>query len=115
MDRQYAIRLVIFEYLLPEQRRIRVSVLKKCMCTGITKKEHNQRLFMLRLLLLSDRLLESQGFSTTFYLPITTKHTNMTPVVDALIDGNGPYHWLGGANPFYGVCLMMDLGVPYPP
>lgn len=109
MDHADALRLVVFEYLLPEMRRQRARVFLASVAKaqiGPWFTEHSVGGLMHRLLLLSDRLLALHGHATSFTLPLTTKYTSMSPTVDALVDGDGPWRWTGGADPFYGVCVF---------
>ena len=101
MDREDAIRIVIFEYLLPAQKLHRALILKRCLnnadidlhwnpsrhWAGIFEEMH----------WLSERLLETHGFPTSYIYPWTMRHKkgclNRSLNVRALIDSDGPFVW----------------------
>ena len=101
MDRADAIRLVVFEYLLPENRKQRGRVLQKCLADErIDRQWHPSRHFagvFEEMHLLSERLLGTQGFATSYAYPTTVRHSNeeinKSQVVKALVDGDGPFVW----------------------
>jgi len=74
MNHEFALRLVIFEYLLPEQRRKRCN----CLCntlnntshslfgSGIPPYEKNKEGFFEYLMLFSDQLLGIRGYPSSF-------------------------------------------------
>lgn len=99
-DIYVALRLTIFEYLLPLQRKRRVALfLDSCkeedldvsMCINKPAEIFEY------LLVLSDRLLSKHGFATSYIYPYTLRHEN--PVIDcrqtvsALVDAEGPFVW----------------------
>ena len=101
MDKEFAIRLVVFEYLLPMQRNIRSETIHFCMKSeGLTVERpiylHISGI-MEDLVRLSDRLMEGHGFPTSYVYPLTYKHTFPfladRPLVNALVDSNGPFYW----------------------
>lgn len=102
MDREDAVRIVVFEYLLPMQRRARLRCIRDCMqrermSDFAAGPEPTLGGLLERLLLLSDCLLKTQGFPTSFVMPLSMMHSN--PECDArrnvsvLIDSPGPYRW----------------------
>lgn len=98
MDRADALRLVVFEYLLPMQRRRRVARLAHCFaCVDAGQIASNQTVggVFEELLRLSDRLLE--GFGTSYWYPLTMQHEDgrydRRRLVAALVDSPGPYAW----------------------
>ena len=101
MDRNDALRIVIWEYLIPEQRKRRMAQLsRQFAAAGIDETWapdwHLEDIFE-ELLLLSDRLLHSQGFSTSYVYPISMRHQdsriNNRRIVCALVDSEGPFVW----------------------
>ena len=94
-------RLVVFEYLLPLQRKNRVRLFLECcshicadigadMCktpAGVFEELH----------ILSDRLLSKHGFATSYIYPYTLRHENeqinRRRNVYALLDCEGPFVW----------------------
>mgnify|MGYP001271887938 CR=1 FL=1 len=70
MDRQDALRLVIFEYLLPTQRKARCDFLQSVLLAHrggrFLPAEPNLAGLMKHLLLLSDALLNTRGYPTSF-------------------------------------------------
>ena len=97
MDRADALRLVVFEYLLPMQRRRRVARLSHCFaCADVGRDAHQNAGGLFEdLLRLSDRLLE--GFGTSYWYPLSMQHEDdrydRRRLVAALIDSPGPYAW----------------------
>ena len=100
MDREYAIRIVIFEYLLPMQRKIRHDAI----CDALDESQLNvswsryEHLGIFEeLLYFSDRLLARHGFPTSYIWPVTMQHENGElddrKNVSALIDSTGPLTW----------------------
>lgn len=99
MDKNFALRLVIFEYLLPLQRRRRVEQLERAFSledvnihwtpsyhlAGVVEELHR----------ISEQMLHSQGFATSYTYPITFKHENceLRRNVSALVDSEGPFVW----------------------
>ena len=95
MDREDALRLVVFEYLLPMQRRARLECLRGCMereCMAKDGPDPSIGGLMNRLLMLSDTLLQTQGFATSFVMPLSMKDVDRVNV-SALVDSPGPYRW----------------------
>ena len=101
MDRADAIRLVVFEYLLPANRRQRARVLQKCLNDErIDCDWHPSRHFagvFEEMHLLSERLLGTHGFATSYVYPYTLRHAreeiNLSKTVKALVDSDGPFVW----------------------
>ena len=101
MDRNDAIRIVIFEYLLPMQRDTRVKIIQKSF-----KKEnvtvdwvpeiHPAGIFE-EIHRLSEQLLYSQFFATSYIYPLTMQHEDSQlderKNVCALVDNEGPFVW----------------------
>lgn len=101
MDREDAIRLVVFEYLLPLQRERRVRAMRRAFALerigadwvpergfgGIFEELHR----------ISEHLLRAQGFATSYTYPLTMHHDNAEitrrPTVNALVDSAGPFVW----------------------
>ena len=100
MDREDALRLVVFEYLLPMQRKQRARILRRCLeqeridwrrpsryVAGVFEEMH----------WLSERLLETHGFPTSYIYPWTMRHDNeelnRSMTVKSLIDSEGPLVW----------------------
>ena len=100
MDREDACRLVIFEYLLPGQKLQRARVIQGCFENEFDRlfrpSRHLSGLFE-EIHWLSERLLASQGFSTSYIYPMTMRHENeelnRRLNVRALIDSDGPFVW----------------------
>ena len=101
MDFEFAIRLVVFEYLLPMQRDLRtralLSSLRRADLHGNwNDMSHPAGLFedMLRL---SDELLGLHGHPTSYIYPTTMMHDDgrydARRNVAALIDSPGPFVW----------------------
>ena len=101
MDHADALRIVVFEYLLPMQRRTRTRCLESCLtreCIDLHwSPESTVAGCLERLLRLSDRLLGIHGFSTSYVMPLSMRHDNplydSRRLVNALIDSPGPYRW----------------------
>ena len=106
MDRADAIRLVIFEYLLPSQREQRARVIQRCLAAeeinlNWDASRHVAGVFE-EIHLLSDRLLETHGFATSYIYPYTMRHEaeplNQRKNVSALIDSDGLFVWNQKSN-----------------
>ena len=101
MDREFALRLVVFEYLLPMQKRLRGERIKRAFAEeGIDatwRPSHQVAGVFEELLRISDKLLCSQWFATSYIYPFTMRHENeeihRRQTVNALIDSNGPFVW----------------------
>ena len=109
MDREFAIRLVVFEYLLPMQRAIRCRAFLECAraakvnrshittVRGHAYPRHQMRVWNTfeDLLTLSDRLLSLHGFATSYVYPISMQDEDpeMSKTVSALIDSPGFFRW----------------------
>jgi hypothetical protein len=101
MDRADAIRLVVFEYLLPANRKQRARVLQACLADErIDRDWHPSRHFagiFEEMHLLSERLLGTHGFATSYVYPYTLRHAreevNTSETVRALLDCDGPFVW----------------------
>lgn len=109
MDHTDALRLVVFEYLLPERRLARRAAEITAMCAML----HDANIIASRvvtnsfydslgarfdiLLEFSDRLLSRHGHCTSYAFPHTMRHEderiNQSPMVNALVDSDGPYRW----------------------
>ena len=70
-DPEFVIRLVIFEYLIPMQRKARVNALCSVIGTVNVYKENNIMGMMEQLLLLGNALLSSRGYPTSFVHPLS--------------------------------------------
>ena len=99
MDHEFALRLVIFEYLLPAQRtRRQRSISASLGSVGITRTwdphRHPAGVFE-DLLRFSDELLSTHGFSTSYYYPKTLQYEDSQYdtrlAVSALIDSPCSY------------------------
>ena len=107
------VRLVVFEYLLPMQRRNRHlrSCLQKENLTCESSACSQVSFLMEDLLRLSDRLLEGHGFPTSYIYPVTygptiPPHLRDRYLVYVLVDCDGPFCWDPDcprkADPMYG-------------
>ena len=103
MDHEFAMRLVVFEYLLPMQRHLRAkavysSVRNANLNEALSRQEPEQihGLFE-HLLTLSDRLLGMHGFPTSYFYPVRMMYDdnryNDRKNVKALIDAPVPFVW----------------------
>ena len=101
MDKEDALRIAIFEYLLPLQKRIRYDAISK----GLTRahifrdwdpNRHPAGIFE-DILRFSDRLLAMHGFPTSYVYPWSMHHENgmidKRLTVAALVDSPGPFVW----------------------
>ena len=83
MDREFALRLVVFHYLLPQQRASRARHLDRVFRDAGENwgdEETTLEGMMERLSLLSDKLLTSRGYPTSFdYVPL--RDTYVYPVL----------------------------------
>ena len=70
MDHGFALRLVIFEYLLPSQKRARRLCLQKALQSVQVYRETHVGGVMEHLLHLSDALLNCRGYPTSFVLHV---------------------------------------------
>lgn len=101
MDREDAVRLVVFGYLLPMQKRLRAERIRWVFADeGIDSSwspNHHPAGVFEELLRISDQLLRSQWFATSYIYPFTMRHENeeihRRRTVNALIDSNGPFVW----------------------
>lgn len=101
MDREDAVRLVVFEYLLPMQRRLRAERIRRAFADeridGSWRPSDQPAGVFEELLRISDQLLRSQWFATSYIYPFTMRHENeelhQRRCVNALIDSNGPFVW----------------------
>ena len=101
MDHADALRIVIFEYLLPMQRRNRVRCIESCLSRERIDMqwvpESTAGGCFEHILLLSDRLLGIHGFATSYVMPFSMMHHNpqydSSRLVQALVDSPGPYRW----------------------
>ena len=101
MDREFAVRLVVFEYLLPMQRDLRVraisSSLRDADITRGWAPERNAAGLLEHLLILSDRLLGRNGFPTSYFYPVRMMYDDSRyddrQTVKALIDAPVPFVW----------------------
>lgn len=125
MDHAFALRLVVFEYLLPQQRKRRAQVVTNCILSEMPECHliFNVGDMFDRLLRISDALLSRHGFPTSYVLPCTMHHANYRiheqTTVNALVDSPGPYDWsLNGkrtriADPCYGLrCFENGVDMP---
>ena len=115
MDRYDALRLVIWEYLLPAQRRARAAQLTRtlvaCRDARICAPERHPAGVFEVLHFMSDRLLHSHGFATSYTYPVTMQHNHLEihrrRIVYALVDSDGPFVWNPNcarkADPFGGI------------
>ena len=115
MDRYDALRLVIWEYLLPAQRRARAAQLTRtlvaCRDALICAPERHPAGVFEVLHFMSDRLLHSHGFATSYTYPVTMQHNHLEihrrRIVYALVDSDGPFVWNPNcarkADPFGGI------------
>ena len=73
-DFEFAVRLVVFQYLIPMQRQSRARVL--CCATNAVVVAHESHIMgtMEHLLHVSDALLVSRGYSTSFLHPFSRLH-----------------------------------------
>lgn len=101
MDRADALRLVVFEYLLPLQRGRRVRAMRRAFALARVgadwaPERHLGGIFEV-LHYISEHLLQAQGFATSYMYPLTMQHENgevtRRPTVNALVDSAGPYVW----------------------
>ena len=101
MDKNDALRIVIFEYLLPMQRNNRVKIIrtsfdKEDVTKDWTFEQHSAGIFE-QIHRLSERLLYSQWFPTSYFFPICMDHENIQVNdrrnVCALVDSSGPFVW----------------------
>jgi hypothetical protein len=101
MDSADALRIVIFEYLLPDQRRARVKVIREAFAServdmNWTPSRHPAGIFE-DLLRISEQLLHSQGLATAYTYPWTMHHENGQiddrRNISALVDSEGPFVW----------------------
>ena len=101
MDRELAMRLVVFEYLLPMQRDLRMnaisSSLRDANMTHGWEPESNAAGLLDHLLILSDRLLGIHGFPTSYFYPLRMMYDDSRyddrQTVKALIDAPVPFVW----------------------
>lgn len=70
-DSEFALRLVLFEYLIPMQRRSRAKALCSSVSTVEVGMESDVMGAMEHLLHLSDALLASRGYPTSFVSPFS--------------------------------------------
>lgn len=89
MDREFAIRLVLFEYLLPLQNASRrssfcVSLLR----SGITTSYENVGLDSLMHILqhIADRLMITQGYPTSYTCPQSYRRCYIYPTPSRTVD-----------------------------
>lgn len=101
MDKSDALRLAVFEYLLPAQRTRRVEQLARAFSNeqvdlNWTPERHPAGVFE-ELHRISEQLLISQGFPSSYTYPKTMHHENgelsRRLQVNALIDSDGPFVW----------------------
>jgi len=73
MDRNDALRIVIFEYLIPNQKKSRCNILHDIVQKNFTSipktQEQNLSGLMEHLLIISDAFMSSRGYPTSFILP----------------------------------------------
>ena len=93
--REFALRLVVFEYLLPSMRRSRLAALKEALLTARRVAagggEDTRVVRFENLIFLSDRLLAQHGGASSFFYPISRMpedprvygRDNVTALVDA--------------------------------
>jgi hypothetical protein len=117
MNREFAVRLVIFEYLLPMQRHGRLQTFNTAIKqsrdqhVGRYTQESSIHGMMEILLLLSDRLLETRGYPTSFLYPHkirfnwyswNNKYVNSLMLADRPTKLDEPFCDENFSNPFYG-------------
>ena len=87
MDASFALRLVIFEYLLPEQARCRRRVLRHSLCSTVGWFQAEPRVEGMMEILrnLADDLLASQRFATSYRIPRIRQPYFLRRNVDAIV------------------------------
>ena len=101
MDRADALRLVVFEYLLPANRDRRIRLLRTCLADERMDRKWHPSAHLAGIMeeihFLSDGLLRTQGFPTSYVYPTTMRHANhdvnQRLAVRALVDSDGPLVW----------------------
>ena len=122
MDREYAMRMVVFEYLLPMQRAARMhlvhrSLLETEIMLSLLQHMTTDNIVRQSMLLLSDRLLSTHGYATSFRIPrhqriqyrYTSQPVRQRRTVDAIVhcDDYGVSHqpYVRAADPAWGVMV----------
>ena len=101
MDREFAVRLVVFEYLLPMQRDLRVNAISSSLRDANITHEwapvRNAADLLEHLLILSDSLLGLNGFPTSYIYPVRMMYDDSRyddrQTGRALIDAPPPFVW----------------------